>query len=139
MSRIRPTRTEHGYEGCLVVSSEESCVRVIYTDRPPPGTGLPTEVDGWCLLTYTPEIARDVAKALRMLLAADYSPRDLLGVLPVLGFVGPRILDAQEASGASPEPEPEWDTWVDLAELESEPEPEPDEPDEDMHRRGGDR
>lgn len=92
MSRIRPTSSTHGVcEGnkpYVTISSEEACVRVAYAAHKELGTHKPVPAREFVLLTHRAEDARDVAKALRLLLAAQItSPINLPYVLKTIDFI----------------------------------------------------
>lgn len=92
MSRIRSTdtTTAHGVR----VQSSETCVDVTLPARKPlPGSAScdPGEPETrLAYLTSTPEQARDIAAAIRLLLGAGFSARyEIVRVLETLGFFKP--------------------------------------------------
>lgn len=87
MGRIRPTRSQHGADGYVTITSEESMVEVRFAAERVLGTQKHTEPRHFYLLTYRDEEARDAAKALRLLLDSVSSPVGLPRVLAALDFI----------------------------------------------------
>lgn len=87
MGRIRPTRSQHGVDGYVTVTSEEIMVEVCFASERVLGTQEQTAPRRFYLLTYRDEEARDVAKALRLLLGSVSSPVGLPRVLAALDFI----------------------------------------------------
>lgn len=70
MSRIKPTETQHGAGGHVVIGSDDTSCRVVYLARPAFGPMPARPRTERFVLTAKPQEARDIAAALRLLLSS---------------------------------------------------------------------